>query len=138
MPIFQLLAKSLVECQCARLGTAIIHHFPDGNEARRARDSNDVSPIRVDDSGQELLQQQEMRYRVDLEGLADFMLGFFDYATEVEYTCIVNQDRRVPVCGSDARCELGDGFRGGDVCFVEIYIFWEVEGRGFDVQHYDA
>lgn len=72
---------------------------------------------------QELTHRQEVRDRVDLEGLPDLRLGLVQYGAFVAYAGVVHQHRWVAVVCADLVCDGFDAVCVGDVAGVESDVF---------------
>ena len=119
VPQAQLLAQPLVECECARLGTAVLHHVSETNETSHGGDRDYMAMVLCDHAWQELAHHQEMRDGINLEGLPDLGLWLLKDCAVVANARIVDENRGVALGCSDLFCDFSDTGGGGDVGFVE-------------------
>ena len=98
VPVLQLLAQSLVECQRTRLGAAVINHLTQGHETGHTGNGDNMAVVLLDHSRQKLAHRQEMRQCVDLERLPDLRLWLVEDRAIIANTGIVHQDSGITVC----------------------------------------
>lgn len=108
-----------MECECARLGTAVLHHVSETNETSHGGDRDYMAMVLCDHAGQELAHHQEMRDGINLEGLPDLGLWFLKNCAIMANARVVDENCGVALGCADLFCDFGDTGRGSDIGFVE-------------------